>query len=52
MAGRINLKLLTDFFNKIGHEKTSPHQVAVVDHSVPQRRCLLGRDGAAVTEGK
>jgi len=22
MAGRINLKLLTDFFNKIGHEET------------------------------
>jgi hypothetical protein len=23
MAGRINLKLLTDFFNRIGHEQTS-----------------------------
>jgi hypothetical protein len=41
MAGPINLKLLTDFFNKIGHEQTScvAATMCSLQHRFPTMTC-------------
>jgi hypothetical protein len=45
MAGLINLKLLTDFFNKIGHERTMQQGYRL---SVYPTRCLKSLFGILI----
>ena len=41
MAGPTNLKLLTDFFNKIGQQRTSP-RLEMADHDIVHSLSIAG----------